>query len=413
MSANADAFNQKYDSASTAAGYAAVVDAAIRGAARPVAVAAVASDRPASIRVATSSAAHDPAWDEFLCGLPSGHHTQTSLWAQVKAALGWRAVRVVAERDGRIAGGAQILYRRVPAIGAVGYVSRGPVLAEDDPHLGVLVLDEVERVARDLRIRHLTVQPGGVTEQAPPYLAGRGYHPSSTEVAPRATVIVDITPEPERILAAMAAKTRYNVRLSGRRSIVVREGGLEDLELYHRMLRATADRQGFTAQPKAYFEAMWRVLAPSGHIRLAFAELDGEALSGQIAVAFGDTVVNKLSVWSGRTGNRRPNEALQWSTIQWAHAHGYRNYDLEGMKLAAALAIVRGKPPPESTARSVTSFKLGFGGRVIVMPAAAVYVPNAALRWGFATVYPRIARYRTVKAVVRRMRTGAGGNEER
>ena len=76
----------------------------------------------------------------------------------MKATLGWRAVRVVAERDGRMLGGAQILFRDLPGLGAVGYVSRGPVLDGDDPEVGALVLDEVERVARELRIA--AQQPG-------------------------------------------------------------------------------------------------------------------------------------------------------------------------------------------------------------------------------------------------------------
>jgi lipid II:glycine glycyltransferase (peptidoglycan interpeptide bridge formation enzyme) len=419
---NADAFNRKYDSASTAAGYVGVVDIAIRGRSAPTATLARAgvrgrvqladrsartSDAPAGIRITASSATDDAAWDAFLCALPTGHHTQTALWAQVKDALGWHAARVVAERDGQIIGGAQILYRRLPRLGPVGYVSRGPVLATDDPGLGEAVLREVERVARDLRIRYLTVQPPGVGESVPGYLAARGYMPSSTEVAPRATVIVDVTPELDRILAAMAAKTRYNVRLSGRKSVTVREGGFEDLHTYHRLLRATAARRGFTAQPKDYFETMWRVLAPRGHIRLAFAEHDGEVLSGQIAVAFGDTVVNKLSVWSGQAGNRRPNEALQWSTITWAHAHGFRHYDLEGLKLQAAQSLARGERLPATAEQSVTSFKLGFGGEVVLMPGAHVYVPNRALRWAFTRAYPRIADLRTVKSVVKGLRSGS------
>jgi glycosyltransferase involved in cell wall biosynthesis/lipid II:glycine glycyltransferase (peptidoglycan interpeptide bridge formation enzyme) len=416
---NADTFNRKYDSASTAAGYAGALDAVIRHGATPASGphrrrgpastrSRPASNAPAAIHITTSSAAHDAAWDAFLSNLPGGHHTQTSLWAQVKAAMGWRAVRIVAQREGDVVGGAQILYRDLPALGAVGYVSRGPVLAGDEPDLGARVMDEMERVARELRIRHLTVQPHGVGAAPPPHLTGRGYLATATDVAPRATVIVDVTPEPEQILAAMTPKTRYNVRLSGRRSVVVREGGPDDLDTYYRLLEATAQRQGFTPHPKAYFETMLRVLVPHGHLRLAFAEVDGEAFSGQIAIAFGDTVVNKLSVWSGRDGSRHPNEALHWSTIQWAHARGYRHYDLEGLKLEAAQAIARGEPLPPSAGQSVTSFKLGFGGAATVMPGPHVYVPNAVLRWGFAEFYPRVTGLRVVKRAIKRMRTGAG-----
>jgi lipid II:glycine glycyltransferase (peptidoglycan interpeptide bridge formation enzyme) len=418
---NADAFHRKYDWESVAAGYAGLVDAIIGGQAVPTAARGPAPVRratrlshPVAMQrsrsgnsMRTSSDAHDPEWDDFLAGLPGGHHTQTALWSQVKASLGWRVVRVVADRNSRITGGAQILYRRIPIVGAVGYVSRGPVVAADDSELSARILDAVERIAGELHIRHLTVQPSGVGESTPSYLVGRGYLASSTEVAPRATVVVDVTPEADQILAAMTSRTRYNVRLSERKSVIVREGDSDDLDTFHRLLQATAQRQGFTVQPKSYFETMWHVLAPHGHVRLALAEHDGEAISAQIAIAFGDTVVNKLSVWSGRAGNRRPNEALQWSTILWAHQRGYRCYDLEGLKLKAAQAVVRGEPLPTTATQSVTSFKIGFGGTVVVMPSAHVCIPNRAVRWAFSEAYPRVSGLGSVKAIVKGMRTGS------
>jgi len=355
-----------------------------------------------------ANAADDQRWDDFLATVPGGNHTQTSLWGRVKATMGWRAVRVVAERHDRVAGGAQILYRRIPAVGAVGYVSRGPVLADDDSALGALLMDEVERTARTLGIRALAVQAPGTTDRWPAYLAARGYVEADTQVAPRATVILDVRPEPDEILAAMTSKTRYNIRLSGRRSVAVREGGVDDLDTYYQLLRATASRQRFTPYPKEYFLAMWRALTPGGHIRLALAEVDGVAVSAQLAIAFGDTVVNKLSVWSGEAGSRRPNEALQWSTIRWAHAGGYGFYDFEGVELAAARALVRGEPLPPSVAQSVTSFKLGFGGDVVLMPAVGVYVSNAGLRWGLTMLSPRVGRAGSVKAIINRARTRAG-----
>ena len=69
----------------------------------------------------------DPAWDTFLAETPGGHHVQTSLWAQVRAAAGWRAVRVVARRGDGIVAGAQVLIRPLPLVGAIGYVPRGPL----------------------------------------------------------------------------------------------------------------------------------------------------------------------------------------------------------------------------------------------------------------------------------------------
>jgi glycosyltransferase involved in cell wall biosynthesis/lipid II:glycine glycyltransferase (peptidoglycan interpeptide bridge formation enzyme) len=422
LAENADAVNRKYQWDAMAAAYAGLVERAADAHApatdRGVPTTRVRARRPTARHAATrtgddariSTAAEDPAWDAFLASLPGGHHTQTSLWARVKSSMGWQAARVVVERQGHVVGGAQILYRRVPAVGAIGYVSRGPVLAADDDALGARILDEVENVTRELRIRHLTVQPPGSTDEAPPFFTDRPYLASDTEVAPRATVLLDVTAEPDQILAAMSSKTRYNIRLSGRRSVTVREGDAIDIGAYHRILVATASRQGFEAAPRRYFDAMLDVLAPGGHVRLCLGEIDGTPVSGQLAVAFGDTVVNKLSVWSGEGGRDRPNEALQWATIQWAHAHGFHRYDLEGLRLEAAHAVLHGEAPPASTSQSVTSYKLGFGGEVVVMPAACVWIPNRVARWGYAHAYPRLREAQAVRAAIKRLRTAAVGS---
>jgi peptidoglycan pentaglycine glycine transferase (the first glycine) len=137
-------------------------------------------------------------------------------------------------------------------------------------------------------------------------------------VTPRATVLLDLTRGTDALLAGMNPKTRYNVQLGRRRGIVIREGTEADLAEYGRLLRATAERQQFTPLPEAYFASMWSVLHPRGQVRMTMAELDGEVLAAQLAVVFGDTVTNKMSVWSGRHGRHRPNEALQWATIRRA-----------------------------------------------------------------------------------------------
>jgi lipid II:glycine glycyltransferase (peptidoglycan interpeptide bridge formation enzyme) len=220
---------------------------------------------------------------------------------------------------------------------------------------------------------------------------------------------VDVSRHPDEILAAMRPSTRYNTRVGRRKGIVVREGDGADVPAYHRMLRATAERQSFSAFPAAYYVQMWRILAPGGHIRLTFAECDGEPIAGQLAIVFGRTVVNKLSVWSGREGGRRPNEALQWDTITWAHAAGQERYDLEGIRVEAARALLAGDPLPDRFKDTVTSYKLGFGGAVVVRPEPSLLVSNRALDVAIRRLYPLVQQRGWAKRLQRRIRQGAAG----
>jgi lipid II:glycine glycyltransferase (peptidoglycan interpeptide bridge formation enzyme) len=356
-------------------------------------------------QVRVSKELEDESWDRFLAQTPSGHHVQTSLWAQVKAVMGWRPARLVISRDGEIVAGAQILMRPIPILGAVGYVSKGPLLASPDPALTTLVVTQLQRLAKARRIQHLSVQPPGEDNRVVQELVDKGFQPSSTNVAPRATSLLDLSKDLETIMADMNRGTRYNIRLSGRKGITVREGSRHDLDSYYQMLAETGKRQNFTPYPKRYFTAMWRHLYPRGYLKLFIAEFEGDPVAGQLAVAFGDVVINKLSVWSGREGKRRPNEAIQWACIEWASSEGYRYYDFEGIELKAAKALLQGESLPDSLKQTVTSYKLGFGGEAVLYASPYAYLYNPLYRWAFEEFYPKIKDRPVVKRTIKRLRT--------
>ena len=82
-----------------------------------------------------SAEPQDAEWDEFLEATPDSNHLQSSLWSQLKSRGGWQALRLIARSDKTIVGGLQILHRRLPITGPVGYVPRGPVVARNDAAL--------------------------------------------------------------------------------------------------------------------------------------------------------------------------------------------------------------------------------------------------------------------------------------
>ncbi len=367
------------------------------------------AEQPAAARSDLEVGVHEgrdhPAWDQFLEKAPGGHHVQTAMWSQVKATVGWEALRVTASTAGQIVAGAQVLYRRLGRIGHIGYVAHGPVAPAERPDAAEAVLDALEEVVAAHRIHHLTIQPPlpvpglAPTRRRPHHLAGHA------RVAASATSLIDLEHDEDTLLGRMQRGTRYNVRLSGRRGVTVRSGTAADVALYHRLAEATARRRNFTAFPLRYYEEMWQVLHPGGHIRIAIAEHEGEPVAAQLCIGFGRTAVNKLSVWSGRAGSARPNEAIQWSTIRWAKAQGFDIYDLEGIDLDAARKLTAGEELPRAFAQTTTSFKVGFGGRTVLAPEALDFVPNPVARWAFAELYPRLANRRVLKRARKRLRT--------
>lgn len=313
----------------------------------------------------------DPAWDELVERAPGGHHVQTSRWAEVKQTVGWRALRVVADRDGRPVAGCQVLVRRVGRLAGVAYAPRGPVFdASATRGEREATLDALDRLAVDERFVHLKVQPPAGAERTVAALEERGYRRSRLETAPTATVLLDAHRSPEQRLKAMRTNARRNLRRAQRQDVVVRAGDERDLPTLIELIRSTAARQGFDAYPARYYETMWHAFASDGHARLLVAEHEGRPLSAVLLIAFGETVIYKIGGWSGEPRSIRPNELLHWHAVEWTHAAGYRWYDLEGIDVPVAEAVLAGSEPPATAQAGVSHFKLGFGGAVTMFPPA-------------------------------------------
>jgi lipid II:glycine glycyltransferase (peptidoglycan interpeptide bridge formation enzyme) len=331
-------------------------------------------------QVNVSSQPEDALWDAFLAETPGGHHVQTSLWAQVKASLGYQFVRVVISRQNRtIAGGAQMLIRRFPMIGNVGFVPKGPLITLKDPWLEELTIKELLQTAKSSGIRCLIVQPPNHNEPVVSGLEARGFRPINISLAPTASIVLDLHKDLNVILGEMRRSTRYNISLGKRKGIIVRQGTEADLHTFYKLLSETSRRKQFSIYPARYYEKLWRVFHPYGLVHLFIAELEGEVVSAQLPITFGDTVINKLSAWSGQHGKLGPNEALYWAVIEWAKANGYRYYDLEGIDEDTAREITENKKNSGPLESNVTSFKIGFGGDVSFSPGPYLYITASIL----------------------------------
>jgi lipid II:glycine glycyltransferase (peptidoglycan interpeptide bridge formation enzyme) len=212
-------------------------------------------------------------------------------------------------------------------------------------------------------------------------------------------------------MAAMDSKTRYNIRLSERKGVTVREGTDGDLSTFYRLLLDTGARQEFTTYDEQYYSTVWHLYAPRGYARVFLAEYRGEPVSALFAIAFGDTVTYWRGAWSGRHGNVHPNEALHWAAIRWAGENRYKYYDFEGIDPEVAHAVVRGEPLSAGTQRSVATFKLGFGGEVVFWPGVYDWVPNPVLRRAYSVVAPRLATGGMVTRAIEMLRGVRGSRK--
>lgn len=309
----------------------------------------------------------DEPWDAFVAAVPGGHHVQTSRWAEVKAVLGWRAVRTVLSEDGSIVGGCQLLVRDVPVAGAVAYAPRGPLIEGRDPDRLDAVLKGMRDLAARERVAYLKLQPPVDRADLDGELRRRGFAPSGLEAAPTATVLVDLSRELDEILAGMRSTARRHVRGAERRGLRARLGGRGDLDSFAALVASTSARQRFPAYPPRYYRQMWESFGES--CALVVVERDEQPLSALLLIGWNDRVVYKMGGWSGDRSAGHPNEVAHWAAIRWARERGYRFYDLEGIPPDLAHALRRGEAPGDDWPGGAR-FKAGLGGEAVVFPGA-------------------------------------------
>lgn len=328
----------------------------------------------------------DPEWDAFVGTHPLGFPTQSAAYARVRARSGMKSLRVCLHRDGRIIAGAQLQWRLIPGIGRWGSVEQGPVVDPSDQRLVRRVLEEVDRAARRVGMKFLRVGSYAAQPALNSELAELGFAPSAYRWSGRQTCIVDLTRPEDAILGLMRRNTRYNIRHAVRKGVVTAVGSDADLPDFHRLLSATAARQGFPVHPLTYFQEIYTRFAPH-KMGLILARFEGEPIAASLLIIAG---TRAMDAWGGFTEQHRqltPNEAVIWEEIRWAKARGCEIYDLLGL--------------PADPNDGVGFFKRGFG-EVRDYPEAydKFYGPLASV-WcrAYKGSYDRPFLRRVVKAI--------------
>ncbi|MGI6207551.1 MAG: lipid II:glycine glycyltransferase FemX [Anaerolineae bacterium] len=330
-----------------------------------------------------SSSFTTSGWNARLEALPNASLLQTQQWGQLKSSFGWHSAQH--ESD---AGMAQVLFRNTP-LGKLAYVPLGPACRS--PEALPQLIAELHELARSQRAFALKVEPNLRQDDAAcDQLPALGFRPAFQTVQPRSTALVDLTCDEETILARMKPKTRYNIRLAERKGVVVREGTLDDLDTFGRLMEETGRRDGFGVHPPQYYRRAYELFVPEGMAQLLVAEYGSEPLAALMVFAFGDTASYLYGASSDRHRNLMPNYALQWHAIRWARARGCRQYDLWGIPDEVGQnpePYMEAEVPARDGLWGVWRFKRGFGVEVVRRAGAWDYVYNRLAYRAYALAY--------------------------
>jgi lipid II:glycine glycyltransferase (peptidoglycan interpeptide bridge formation enzyme) len=343
-------------------------------------------------------------WNAAIAGLPQPHALQTWEWAQLKQKFGWQPLALQWRQGERLRAAALVLQRTQPLLGLAAlhvlYAPKGPLLDDwGDTALRQRVLADLMQLARRKRALQIKIDPDvplgqGYPDPAAPeagltphgavvqaHLCSLGWGYSAEQIQFRNTVLLDLAPQEDALLAGMKPKTRYNIRLAQRKGVTIRTAQPADFPVMYHMYAETAQRDGFIIRGPEYYQTAWMIFTQAGLGEGLLAELDGELLGGVMIFRFGGRAWYIYGMSRPVHREAMPNYLLQWEAICRARLAGCRTYDFWGA--------------PESLdtgdrLMGVYRFKEGWGGVVERTLGAWDYTPSPWLYRLYHTVLPRL-----------------------
>jgi lipid II:glycine glycyltransferase (peptidoglycan interpeptide bridge formation enzyme) len=311
----------------------------------------------------------DAEWDAFVSNHPRGSLLQTTNWARLKSRFGWRTQRVWLKRDGQLVAGAQILIRSA-ALGLlrVAYLPHGPLVNWlDDEQVDVL-FNQIDQALYEERAGLLKLEPLVWQKDIDPasweeLCRRHACLPNTDTIQPPRTVLIDLQATEDEILSRMKQKTRYNIRLSAKKGVTVRQGMAEDVSVFVRLIQITGARNVFGVHEPEYYQRAYELFAPV-NAALLIAEYDEQPLSAVMVFKCGTKATYLFGASANNERQRMPNYAVQWAAIRWAKEMGCTTYDLWGVPDYPQDELEANFQSRQDGLWGVYRFKRGFGGEL-------------------------------------------------
>jgi lipid II:glycine glycyltransferase (peptidoglycan interpeptide bridge formation enzyme) len=369
-------------------------------------------------------------WNSIISKLPNPHFLQTYEWGQVKAKYGWQPIYLVWDDQGNLkaetdvnrlssflfppSAAALILKRQILRNGfaarlSILYSPKGPLLDWTNESLRTRVLNDLQSFAKQQGAIFLKIDPDVVLGTGVPAsedevvdangqlvmneLKRRGWGYASDQIQFKNTVVIDLNPTEEEMLARMKQKTRYNIRLAEKKSVSLRVGTKDDLPMLYKMYAETSVRDGFVIRNDGYYKTVWEMFMSGEqskienrrseipHAEPLIAEVDGEPVAAIFVFYFSGRAYYVYGMSRNMHREKMPTYLLQWEAMKRAKLKGCVVYDLWGA--------------PEVFDESdsmwgVYRFKEGLGGKVVRTLGAWDFAPSPLWYKMYSEIIPRV-----------------------
>lgn len=284
--------------------------------------------------VREASAQEMASWDDLAWGNPGGPELyQLRMYADIKAPV-WRARYLVHEHPelGHAPVYALYLYRKVPPFGELWYCPMGPRVVD---------AEHARACFEDLRATAIgkafavvvepSVPASGPQDREDLIASVPGMRSMPDLQQGQHTVLIDLRPDEEEILASFRQRARRSIRKS-EEAVIEHRTDDEAFEIMWHLYAETMERAGVEYRAADYHQGLWRryIDAGLGHFVLARPSADAAHEAGAFIIHRDGLGYYK----DGGSLRTRTSGGLQyrvqWEAMRWCKEHGASTYDMYG-----------------------------------------------------------------------------------
>lgn len=307
------------------------------------------------------------SWAKLLASHPEANFLQSPLWAEANRLVDHKlAVRTFdgeALMLGIVKDARRGRYLEIPG---------GPLLDWHNQTALKSVFAEIAKIAKAEKCVFVRFRPQ--LENTPenqkllaPLKKSFDLRPAPMHLHAQNTVILDLDKSEDELLMDMRRQTRYEVRRSAKLGLKVTEDSSEAMfKEFHAVQTETAKRQGFIPPSEKELLAERTAFSPD-HLKLyKVTTAEGEPVAYGLILIYGEEA-EYFEAASTDLNRKLPGAyALLWQAIKDLKHLGIKRFNLWGIA-----------PPGVEHHRysGVTTFKTGFGGRVVeFIPAEDIVI---------------------------------------
>ena len=259
----------------------------------------------------------------------ASHPLQSYQWEQARSAMGTETIRF-GEFEGEEL--TQVFLMTIHPLPntpfLLGYVPRSALPSSS-------VLTAITDFAQKRNCIFVKFEPGVVrspeSEEVIHALQEK-YHltKSSHQLFPDWTMIMDLTPSEEDLLAQMKSKTRYNIRLAERKGVTVSDMSTEEgYAIFEKLYFETTARQKYFGHNHEYHRIVWDHMK-KGIAKIIIAFYEGKPLAAYELFLFHNVLYYPYGGSSNQDKNVMAPNLIMWEAIRMGKKAGATYFDMWG-----------------------------------------------------------------------------------